>query len=157
MIAMLSIINWFTMLKKRCEIAPPNSPAIPLPTRLNSAAGRHAKTIYKLLILRTSQALTERFWAPKGVCPCSQREISFDLQMAEEAGVEPTEDAFAPSDGFEDRASHRARCSSGTRSSRTRRCRATGSERLPGGGLPPFCRDIPESGWSDYARRPSDP
>src|SRR4029077_14995218 len=32
--------------------------------------------------------------------------------MAEEAGVEPTEDAFAPSDGFEDRASHRARCSS---------------------------------------------
>jgi hypothetical protein len=32
--------------------------------------------------------------------------------MAEEAGVEPTEDAFAPSDGFEDRASHRARYSS---------------------------------------------
>jgi integrase len=65
MIAMLSIINWFTMLKKRCEIAPPNSPAIPLPARLNSAAGRHAKTTYKLLILRIYQALTERFWGPK--------------------------------------------------------------------------------------------
>src|SRR4029077_18959359 len=32
--------------------------------------------------------------------------------VAEEEGVDPTEDAFAPSNGFEDRASHRARCSS---------------------------------------------
>ncbi len=31
---------------------------------------------------------------------------------AEEAGVEPTRDAFAPLDGFEDRAPHRGRCSS---------------------------------------------
>jgi hypothetical protein len=32
--------------------------------------------------------------------------------LAEEAGVEPTGDAFAPPDGFEDRAGHRPRCSS---------------------------------------------
>src|SRR5487761_1250931 len=35
--------------------------------------------------------------------------------MAEEAGVEPTGDAFAPPDGFEDRAPHRGRYSSHTR------------------------------------------
>jgi hypothetical protein len=34
---------------------------------------------------------------------------------AEEAGVEPTGDAFAPPNGFEDRAGHRTRCSSGRR------------------------------------------
>jgi hypothetical protein len=33
-------------------------------------------------------------------------------QMAEEAGVEPTEDACAPSNGFEARAPHRERYSS---------------------------------------------
>ena len=32
---------------------------------------------------------------------------------AEEAGVEPTEDAYAPSNGFEARAPHRERYSSG--------------------------------------------
>jgi hypothetical protein len=36
----------------------------------------------------------------------------FPDQMAEEAGVEPTGDAFAPPDGFEDRAPHRGRYSS---------------------------------------------
>ncbi len=35
--------------------------------------------------------------------------------MAEEAGVEPTGDAFAPPNGFEDRAGHRPRFSSSTR------------------------------------------
>jgi hypothetical protein len=34
------------------------------------------------------------------------------VEMAEEAGVEPTGDAFAPPNGFEDRAPHRGRYSS---------------------------------------------
>src|SRR6266851_1913725 len=38
--------------------------------------------------------------------------MTLSHKVAEEAGVEPTEDAFAPSDGFEDRADHRARYSS---------------------------------------------
>ena len=36
-----------------------------------------------------------------------------DGKNAEEAGVEPTEDAYAPSNGFEARAPHRERYSSG--------------------------------------------
>ena len=35
-----------------------------------------------------------------------------DIKVAEEAGVEPTEDAYAPSNGFEARAPHRERYSS---------------------------------------------
>src|SRR5947207_11926381 len=35
------------------------------------------------------------------------------LKEAEEAGVEPTEDTYAPSNGFEARAPHRERYSSG--------------------------------------------
>jgi hypothetical protein len=66
-LAVIAIINWFIMLKDRCEIMPPNSSAIPLPTLLNSAAGRHAKTTYKPLTLLTFLALPGRFWGPKRV------------------------------------------------------------------------------------------
>jgi hypothetical protein len=41
-----------------------------------------------------------------------QRRTAWDSKKAEEAGVEPTEDACAPSNGFEARAPHRERYSS---------------------------------------------
>jgi len=46
--------------------------------------------------------------------------------MAEEAGVEPTEDAWAPSNGFEARAPHRERYSSARQdAARNGRCLAS--------------------------------
>src|SRR6266481_5043974 len=48
------------MLKNRCGIVPSNSPADPLPTPPNSAAGQRATTTCKLLIIRIFPAFVRR-------------------------------------------------------------------------------------------------
>src|ERR1700688_4449434 len=66
--------------------------------------------------------------------------IGMDERMAEEAGVEPTEDACAPSNGFEARAPHRERYSSALILLRFRR----GSQRRFG-KTGNFCQKRPSS------------
>jgi hypothetical protein len=51
--------------------------------------------------------------------------------MAEEAGVEPTEDAYAPSNGFEARAPHRERYSSADYNAALRRATEEGYRPRP--------------------------
>jgi hypothetical protein len=48
---------------------------------LNSAAGRHAKITYNMLIMRTFPALPEHFWGPKRFFPL------LSGRMAEEASA----------------------------------------------------------------------